>query len=445
MPSLPALTTSGHLAPSVPSPQPSSAGGQGRRVLTPRSPSLRRVASMGQLNAPSATINAQQTPFPPASPRSRLYTIEPGTSGAPPLPTPPAALRQGYGFPSRVAPPPTSLAGRPSPGAGTFQRAPSASVSPSMTYATYSPPPEQISPPPEYMTTRMPPPPTRFSTASESHAQAGPSQERQRPFGIPITSSGGQSTYQMMSLETTSGTVQLPVDVQAASRVADEKRRRNAGASARFRERRKKKEAEASATISKLESQVKDLAEDAEFYKRERDYLMAVVSQMPGGDRHLPRPQSPRNRRVAAPSARHRGARSSAYAESAEQGGSSPEFGRSVRRRTSDYSIPREQAPGAASGPTPMPQPFFGQSAPHQPPSFGPEGQQPQQNLPPGQLMGPLLPSPGPRMGPSGPTMSGMPQSLPPPVMQASPTTGPYNPFAPPRFDRNRPPGPPGQ
>ena len=90
-------------------------------------------------------------------------------------------------------------------------------------------------------------------------------------MGIPISSSGGQNVYQMMTLETTSGTVQVPVDVQAASRVADEKRRRNAGASARFRQRRKEKEKEAGSTISRLEQQVKELGEDADFYRRERD------------------------------------------------------------------------------------------------------------------------------------------------------------------------------
>jgi len=98
----------------------------------------------------------------------------------------------------------------------------------------------------------------------------------------------------MMTLETTSGTVQLPVDVQAASRVADEKRRRNAGASARFRQRRKEKEREASVTIGRLEQQVKELIEDAEFYKRERDYLAGVLLSLPHGECNFPRPVSPR-------------------------------------------------------------------------------------------------------------------------------------------------------
>ena len=115
--------------------------------------------------------------------------------------------------------------------------------------------------------------------------------------GIPISSSGGQNVYQMMTLETTSGTVHLPVDVQAASRVADEKRRRNTVASANFRQRRKEKEKEASATIPRLEQQVKELSEDSDFYRRERDIFQGILSTIPGCERHLQRPPSPRLRR----------------------------------------------------------------------------------------------------------------------------------------------------
>ncbi|KAK5013483.1 hypothetical protein LTR60_003846, partial [Cryomyces antarcticus] len=79
-----------------------------------------------------------------------------------------------------------------------------------------------------------------------------------------------------MTFERPSGDITIPVDVQAASRVSDEKRKRNAGASARFRQRRKEKEREATTTISKLEQQLREATEDAEFYKRERDYFMQL-------------------------------------------------------------------------------------------------------------------------------------------------------------------------
>lgn len=433
---------------------------QGRRILTPRSPLLHRAASLNQLNPSSATINAQQMPFPPSSPRSHAYTIEPGTSGVPPLPTPPAGTRPSYGFPPTSAP----LPRRTSQGATTLARGPSMSASPSTSYSSYSQA-DQTSPATQ-LTSLPPPAPARFAVTSDpasgvpgpadqyrsasalpGHPDRNPSQSF---VGIPISSPGGASTYQMMTLETTSGTVQLPVDVQAASRVADEKRRRNAGASARFRERRKKKEIEASATISKLEQQVKELSEDMEFYKRERDYLLAVVTQTSGGERHLPRPQSPRTRRAAggAPTAQSSSA-ASGYGTSSEREAQSPDLGRNVRRRTGSFPMPQASMTGNAPHPPPQghQQPYV---PPPPPPPFIPQGmsqvQQPPPHLAVNQSSAPLLPSPGSRLaGPPLPTFS-QGSSLPlPPIMQASPATGPYNPFAPPRYDnRGKPPGPPG-
>lgn len=77
--------------------------------------------------------------------------------------------------------------------------------------------------------------------------------------------------------------MQIPVEVQAASKVADEKRKRNAGASARFRARRKEKEREASMSISRLEQQVRDAIDRADFYRTERDPSgpLSTSSQVP--------------------------------------------------------------------------------------------------------------------------------------------------------------------
>ncbi|KAF1345533.1 hypothetical protein BDV97DRAFT_284302, partial [Delphinella strobiligena] len=176
--------------------------------------------------------------------------------------------------------------------------------------------------------------------------------------GVPVTSSSGQSTYQMMTLKTTEGDVRFPVDVQAASRVADEKRKRNAGASARFRERRKKKEMEAATTISKLEQRIKEVTEDADFYKKERDVLAGIIRSMSGGDRQLSgRPSSPRLRRnVSNPTSSTQIVSSHSYNSPAEPSLGSPDIDRNVRRRTS--SFPMAQAPAV------IPQPF-GQSAQH--------------------------------------------------------------------------------
>lgn len=116
---------------------------------------------------------------------------------------------------------------------------------------------------------------------------------------IPMAPNG-QSSIQLMTIKSHHGhPVQIPVDVQAASKVADEKRRRNAGASARFRARRKEKEREASISISRLEQQLRNALEDTEFYRGERDYFKTVVYQQPGAERHYARPPSPRLRRLS--------------------------------------------------------------------------------------------------------------------------------------------------
>jgi hypothetical protein len=114
----------------------------------------------------------------------------------------------------------------------------------------------------------------------------------------------GQSSIQIMTIKSQQGhAVQIPVDVQAASKIADEKRRRNADASARFRARRKEKEREASMSISRLEQQVRDAIDSADFYRTERDYFRSLVYRQPRAERHYVRPLSPILRRFpSAPS-----------------------------------------------------------------------------------------------------------------------------------------------
>ncbi|KAK4634645.1 hypothetical protein CLAFUW4_02035 [Fulvia fulva] len=395
-----------------------------RRILTPRSPSLQRAASLNQLNAPtSATYSAQQAPCA-VSPRSRAYAIEPGTSGVPPLPTPPAGARTSYA--SSAPTPPVPASRRTSIGGARGQRLVSESTSPISSYSGHS---QQGPGSPNALSssTSMPTLSAAYSANHESSSSGG--HERQRPFGVPISSSGGQNVYQMMTLETTSGTVQLPVDVQAASRVADEKRRRNAGASARFRQRRKEKEKEASTMISRLEQQMKEMAEDADFYKRERDYLAGVVLQSPGGDRHFPRPPSPRHRRSSS-LAGYSASGSTGYAAAHEQGGRSPDDGRNVRRRTSTVSLPPPQAQN------PAPRQPYQQGYPPQnyAQPLAPQSQPPAMHQP-----STLLPAPSNR--------NTLPPPPPPPgpLIQLAPQTGPWNPYDQRRPGPPAPPGPPGQ
>ena len=389
----------------------------GRRLLTPKSP-IRRAISLTQLNPPSGAVNVQQTPFP-SSPHSRPYMAEPGMAGVPPLPTPPAANRHPtYNFPSMV-PPPVESSRRMSPDTQRY------STSPSPGYSGYDP--DENSPTGsgylgvgDHTRGGISVPPSVVTSGSQ--------------LSIPLTSAGGQSTYQMMTLKTTEGDVRFPVDVQAASRVADEKRKRNAGASARFRERRKKKEMEAATTISKLEQQVKDMSEDAEFYKKERDVLAGVIRGMSGGDRQLSaRPTSPRLRRKSGKSSSSsaHAAASQTYSKSAEAPPGSPELGRNVRRRTSSFPM--------AQAPTVIPQPF-GQ-VPHQsyppPPPQIPMTHQRMQS----SSHASMIPTPPQIPAYSSSVGSGLP---PPPVMQAPPITGPYNPFAS-RYDMSNPQRAPAQ
>ncbi len=91
-------------------------------------------------------------------------------------------------------------------------------------------------------------------------------------FNAPTSKALGQSQCQMLTLETEQGPIQVPIDVQAASKVADEKRKRNATASHKFRKRRKDKEQKTSNNISNIEAQVREMT-------KERDFLQDVLLQ----------------------------------------------------------------------------------------------------------------------------------------------------------------------
>ncbi|EME48706.1 hypothetical protein DOTSEDRAFT_67668 [Dothistroma septosporum NZE10] len=305
------------------------------------------------------------------------------------------------------------------------QRPVSESTSPISSYSGHSQPgpgsPNALS-----ASTSMPTLSAAYSANQETSSSGG--HERQRAIGVPIASSGGQNVYQMMTLETSSGTVQLPVDVQAASRVADEKRRRNAGASARFRQRRKEKEKEASTMISRLEQQMKEMSEDADFYKRERDYLAGVVLQSPGGDRHFPRPPSPRHRRSSS-LAGYSASGSAGYVLAHEQGGRSPDDGRNVRRRTSTVSLPPPPVQNATPGPP------YQSSYPVQ--NYG-QPLAPQSQPPATHQSGTILPAPRGRNALLPPP----PQPPPGPLTQPAPQTGPWNPYDQWRSGQSDPRGP---
>ncbi|PMD64963.1 uncharacterized protein K444DRAFT_640673 [Hyaloscypha bicolor E] len=245
-----------------------------RRILTARSPS--RTFSSGRGTSP-ATIDAQRSPFLPS--RGRPYTAEPGPSPAsevPPMPTPPGQpqqqQQQQYGFPQSASTP--TIAPRRASGS-TMQapgRAPaSQSTSPSISASSHNPSSSQASP-------------ASFLYKSGQTPQTTTSY-------YPGSSYGTSMVQQQQQ--------------QGASRLADEKRARNAGASARFRQRRKEKEKEANSNIEKLQQQtrelerkVREVEQERDFYRAERDRFRDVVYRTPDM-RHLvmqapPSPQSMR-------------------------------------------------------------------------------------------------------------------------------------------------------
>lgn len=311
-----------------------------RHVLTPKSPSFHRTQSLGGLNPPTGTIDAHQSPFLTASVRPS----EPVAS-QPALPTPPAGSRTGY-FPPITTSTPTPNMLRTEVRRTSVQFLPSGSASPMTQYSPYS---QAASIASGY-----------DSHGAQSHYTLTPREGHQPPLEpernlIPVAPSG-QSSIQLMTIKSQQGhNVQIPVDVQAASKVADEKRKRNAGASARFRARRKEKEREASMSISRLEQQVREAMERAEFYRSERNFFRSIVYQQPGADRHFQRPQSPVVRRLSstlsrAPSSMNDDGSDESYGDYEED---NRDTDRNVRGRTSSYQ-PVPGPPSADANVTPF-------------------------------------------------------------------------------------------
>lgn len=362
-----------------------------RRILTPRSPTIQRIASLGRL---TGTIDAHQSPF--LSPGSRNYTVEPGSGGIPPLPTPPGAARSGYGFPpvSRVLTPP----GQARRTSMSNSLPPSGATSPPAPHPSYPRHPGSASPgyahPPGGGHGQLQPYPHGPTSGNTGPINQQPIKLETSPgsYSIPISSSGqAANQYSIMTLSTGKGSIQIPVDTSAASKQADEKRKRNAGASARFRERRKMKEKEASTTIARLEQQLREASDDVDFYRRERDILADLVYQAPGGNRHFPRPASPRRGRVPGTPGEERGDRLetasgtgsgsySGFSDVQEVASRMPQdpssAGRNQRRRTDSGAYNLPPPPSATSIPPPttsytpgfapiVPAPIGGPSSPH--------------------------------------------------------------------------------
>jgi len=366
-PSLPSISrptsvdsTQGDMMPSRQFPPPPSRP----RGRGPLSPTVHRSQSLSMLNPPTGTIDAHVVPF--LSPSGRTSGPDQVTS-QPALPTPPVGHRVTYFHtvpPTAPTPPPSMVRNELRRPSLSFPQ--SGSASPIAAFSPYSQPASVSSS--QYEASSQQGPymsvPTNASMSEPHHIPV--TMDMDRNGRIPMAPTG-QSSIQIMTIKSQQGHhVQIPVDVQAASKVADEKRKRNAGASARFRARRKEKEREASINIARLEQQLREALEDIDYYRTERNYFKSIVFQQPGAEQHYARPPSPQVRRLsvapsnAASSTTGGGSADSPYSAYEDD---VRETERNVRRRTSTYhpSLGQIDSPLNGTGPSPSgyPTPSF--------------------------------------------------------------------------------------
>lgn len=92
---------------------------------------------------------------------------------------------------------------------------------------------------------------------------------------------GTNDQYSMMIMNTESELLYVPVDMQAASKVADEKRKRNVTTFHRFRQRRKEKKREYTKKFSKLEQKIQELEEERDYYRNVAGRSSGQASVLP--------------------------------------------------------------------------------------------------------------------------------------------------------------------
>ncbi|KAL8650429.1 MAG: hypothetical protein Q9210_003831 [Variospora velana] len=332
--------------------------GQGlRQTSTPRSatgypPNLLTSSLPG-------TIDAKVSPFVGSTGPMSTYTSESKTGSDFPSSHSHAGPSYGGIFPPTRSPPQRRPSGGSQlPGTVDARASIAGSDSPSTTYSSYS----QFSHTPPAVQTVAPvgQPSSAFFGLPYPAPGHGPSLAHGFGSSGPLSGTTTQSPYQMMTMDTEQGPIQVPVDVQAASKVADEKRKRNATASHRFRQRRKEKERETSSNIAKLEKQIQDIEQEKDFYRQERDYFRRLVCRNPNQAHLAARPPSPRHLQAATNSDGEDGLVSGQW-QPPEDGHQS---GRNTRRRTSSY-VPAQDIPRPLSS-MPVPQQQQQQQAPAQ-------------------------------------------------------------------------------
>ncbi|POS85752.1 hypothetical protein EPUL_004779 [Erysiphe pulchra] len=276
-----------------------------RPMLTPKSPS--RVIHPSRA-ATSGTLDAEGSP-PSVGPSNQIQTLEPSLATS--LENYPSIVGQqnptqrfskNYSKSNHVGIPANlnlqSLSSVP------LSKIPSPSTS---TTSSYNPPTAQNSPVSLIHQGGQASPSNPYYSSGSSLGSSmqlaggiqGPLSNLEGPYCTPespqnpsiagiSTQTSASDPIQVLTITTNQGLYTIPVDVHHASRLANEKRARNAGASARFRQRRKEKEKEANLAIEKLQSQVKDLERnldrlqtERDFYRSERDRLRDVMLRTP--------------------------------------------------------------------------------------------------------------------------------------------------------------------
>lgn len=172
------------------------------------------------------------------------------------------------------------------------------------------------------------PPPLRTSLPSAPF-QVAPTGEPRASFSAPFTFSEkdvyGRSQDQMIILWTEKGPIQVPIDMRIGSKIADTKRKRNAESSSRTRQQRRPGGPE----DATLRSQIRDINEEKEYYRQERDFLRDILQQ-----RGISLP--PR-----APSPRQKGYASLDRQQDQDTGTSAPNGNRNTPIRTNEYVPPQ--------------------------------------------------------------------------------------------------------
>ncbi|KFY16263.1 hypothetical protein V492_01475 [Pseudogymnoascus sp. VKM F-4246] len=273
---IPTLTSHSNHPPNSPGLLPTNAvfGGRRRRGLAPN---VHRSVSLG-----SAAMGSQR-PFgqpPPEREMGWPHVIVPGSGASseiPPVPAIPAHIRSPINLPPPVSGPPLNRRASVAVMGGPTARLPnSQSASPNSPFSYSNHP----SPAP---TTHMSQPPTGqpfvagstlMGPFAEGASSQGSQQEQGQHMGhlperIPLQEgpSGGH-----LFLATESGQIMVPVDLEAGSIEAGNKRKRNADASARFRERNREKKLQESKEINDLEQKVQEKDRLADYYKELAEY-----------------------------------------------------------------------------------------------------------------------------------------------------------------------------